>query len=289
MSNSRFGLRTRSGSISGIIGGNFGSTGFLLNDFPGVTFGVSLRKLKQDSNLSIRVRRSSDNTEQDIGFSGTNLDTSALLSFVGGGNGFISTWYDQSGNNFHFNQAAIASQPQIVNSGSVLTFNGKPYIFSDGINNILNTSSTFSYNNATMIIVAGQFGSGDTNYGRFIDNDFTNGFWFGRDLSNLAINGGFRQPSPPFGPSYPYPNDTQFLLFSYRNGASTVAHLNNSTANAVTTSPTTTAGGIVSIGGGNTNTFFGKKYHQEYIFYQSDKSLDRLEIQQQINSFYNTY
>jgi hypothetical protein len=46
---------------------------------------------------AIRVRRSSDNAEADIGFDGTDLDTSSLTSFCSGTDGFVTTWYDQSG------------------------------------------------------------------------------------------------------------------------------------------------------------------------------------------------
>ena len=40
---------------------------------------------------AVRVRRSSDNSETDIGFTvNGNLDTAALLTFVGAGNGFVT-------------------------------------------------------------------------------------------------------------------------------------------------------------------------------------------------------
>lgn len=73
-------------------------------------------KLISTATQCIRVRRSSDNTEQDIGFSGNYLDTTALLAFVGAGNGFIRTVYDQVGSN-HQVQATTANQPRIVNAG----------------------------------------------------------------------------------------------------------------------------------------------------------------------------
>lgn len=66
---------------------------------------------------AIRVRRSSDDAEQDIGFSGGVLDTASLLSFVGAGDGFITTVYDQSGNAENSTQSTAAGQPQIVASG----------------------------------------------------------------------------------------------------------------------------------------------------------------------------
>lgn len=70
----------------------------------------------------IRVRRSSDNTEQNIGFTTTGvLDTAALLSFVGAGNGFVVTYYDQSTNARHATQTNLTKQAQIVASGALMT------------------------------------------------------------------------------------------------------------------------------------------------------------------------
>lgn len=69
----------------------------------------------------IRVRRSSDNAEQDIDATVSGLlDTAALLSFVGANNGFVSVVYGQSGGQ-DMEQATAGSQPQIVSSGSLLT------------------------------------------------------------------------------------------------------------------------------------------------------------------------
>lgn len=77
----------------------------------------------------IRVRRSSDNTEQDIGYDSNNvLDEAALASFVGAGNGFVTTWYDQSGNNRNQTQTTASSQPRIVNSGTIEKIGAKPSI-----------------------------------------------------------------------------------------------------------------------------------------------------------------
>lgn len=64
----------------------------------------------------LRVRRSSDSTEQDIGQSGGVLDTASLTSFVGAGTGSVVTWYDQIGAN---NATGIATLPRIVISGTV--------------------------------------------------------------------------------------------------------------------------------------------------------------------------
>lgn len=90
----------------------------------------SIRKLRSTyTGGAIRVRRSSDNTQQDIGFSGADLDTNSLVSFCGAGNGFVTVWYDQSGNTNDVQQPTSSQQPQIVSSGSILTGpNGRPIV-----------------------------------------------------------------------------------------------------------------------------------------------------------------
>ena len=108
----------------------------LLDIYSGATVAYSLRKLNMNyTGYAIRVRRSSDNTSQDIGFDmNGNLDTASLLSFCGAGSGYVSIWYDQTGNGRYVDQTTAANQPTIVYNGSVITQNGKPtmYFWSGG-------------------------------------------------------------------------------------------------------------------------------------------------------------
>lgn len=78
------------------------------------------RKLISTATQCVRVRRSSDTTETDIGFSGTGLDVAALLAFVGAGNGTVRTLYDQTGNGNHLVNASPTNQPIIVSAGVYL-------------------------------------------------------------------------------------------------------------------------------------------------------------------------
>ena len=107
----------------------------VLDEFGGdALFGYSLRKVRGDATfnpstgeeLCIRVRRSSDNSEQDIGFSGGVLDTDALELFCeAGDDAYVKIWYDQlagsAGRTTHFATATPTQQPPIVLNGSVLT------------------------------------------------------------------------------------------------------------------------------------------------------------------------
>ena len=91
----------------------------ILDNYPGASAAYSLRKVRTAyTGSAIRVRRS-DNQEMDIAFDTSgSLDTTSLLTFVGSGNGFVTTWYDQSGNNKHIVQITAASQPYIKWFGS---------------------------------------------------------------------------------------------------------------------------------------------------------------------------
>lgn len=107
-----------------------GSQSGLLDDYPNASAAYSLRALNSAyTGSAIRVRRSSDNTEQDIKFLyDGNLDTASLLAFVGDDDGFVTVWYDQSGEGNDATQTTASKQPTIVSSGLVIIENSNPAI-----------------------------------------------------------------------------------------------------------------------------------------------------------------
>lgn len=110
------------------------TSSYLLDTYGSAVVGYSLRKIESTySGNVVRVRRSSDNVEQDIGLSGDTLDTASLLSFVGSNDGHVVSWYDQSGNTRTVTQGTATNQPKIVSSGSLIVgSNGFPAIETDG-------------------------------------------------------------------------------------------------------------------------------------------------------------
>jgi prepilin-type N-terminal cleavage/methylation domain-containing protein len=109
-------------------------------------FAYSLRKISlQYDGPVIQVRRDSDNATQDIGINNLGLlDDDALQTFVGAGNGYITTWYDQSGNGNNATQGTPARQPQIVTSGSIITSDGEYAILFDGVDDHLFSGAAVS-------------------------------------------------------------------------------------------------------------------------------------------------
>lgn len=129
------------------------------------TVAYSVRKLsKTYHGFCIRVRRDSDNAMLDIGFdTNGNLDIAALQSFVGGSNGFVVIWYDQSGNQNNLTQVTQIYQPRIINLGVLITSNGKPFIGFYGTPNSLNFNhldvSRGQITTNAQLIVVNKFGS----------------------------------------------------------------------------------------------------------------------------------
>ncbi|WP_421696429.1 arabinofuranosidase catalytic domain-containing protein [Aestuariivirga sp.] len=91
----------------------------VLDSLPATSAAYSLRRLRSGyTGALVRVRRSSDNTEQDIGATlAGNLNTAALASFCGSSSCFARTLYDQSGNAINAIQTNTASQPRIYAAG----------------------------------------------------------------------------------------------------------------------------------------------------------------------------
>ena len=100
------------------------------------TAAYSLRSITGGDPKAVRVRRSSDNGEQD--FTVSEVNSGALVDFVGSGNdGFVETWYDQSGNGNNLTQSTDGKQPTIVTSGTLNTRNNQPII------KLIQANSTF--------------------------------------------------------------------------------------------------------------------------------------------------
>lgn len=103
---------------------------------PSAAAAYSLRSLTGGDPKVVRVRRDTgggagDNDEEDFTVSG--ISSGALVDFVGAGNdGFVDTWYDQSGNGLDAEQATAGNQPKIVNSGTLVVDSGIAGLDFDG-------------------------------------------------------------------------------------------------------------------------------------------------------------
>jgi hypothetical protein len=253
----------------------------LLDLFPNAAVAYSLRKLRTAyTGSAIRVRRSSDNTEQDIGFVGGDLDTASLLTFCGTGNGFVTTWYDQSGNGNNATQTTAGNQPQIVSLGVVLVVNSKPSIFLNGSSHRLNITP-FNFNSTNYNSFVGKrAASGRRMYG-LSGNQYLYALWSDNKYYLQARSTGYQVSNA---------TDTttnQLLLTGLNNGTSQEIYKNS---NVIASSFVNfTLGTEINSIGSYLSGSFPLCELQEIVFYNSDQSANRTGIETNINSYYNIY
>lgn len=118
-----------------------GGAQFLLDAYPtDVVWAYSFRKLRDAyAGSAVRIREDGGDTEADIGFDvDGNFDTAAAASHIGANNGFITIWYDQSGNGYNVTQPTAANQP----SYSATAFSSLPTMeFLGSANQVLSSAS----------------------------------------------------------------------------------------------------------------------------------------------------
>ena len=119
----------------------------LLDLFPNAAAAYSLRKLRAAySGSAVRVRRSSDNTEQDIGFDANgDLDSTALLAFVNEDVNTYTSDFSSTEDLIESNGTGAAAQSVGgVDDAYKFTLSGGAVSHFPRVLNALNTSDTFN-------------------------------------------------------------------------------------------------------------------------------------------------
>lgn len=255
----------------------------LLDDYPNAAAAYSLRKLRSAySGSAIRVRRSSDNTETDIGFNIVGeLDTTALLAFCGVGNGFVTTWYDQSTNVRNATQATLASQPQIVATGTLYFINTKPCIWFNVIGGgkiLQNTSINITQPDSIFVVTRPTQFLANSN---LFDGLTARQAIFAAGTGQISFFAGSVQASSTNW------SQTNHLINAIFNGVSSVLYKNN----ALLLSANSGSNGLngLTLGGFPSGGSFWAAYIPEFIIWNTNQSTNRVAINTNINSFYNIY
>lgn len=261
-----------------------GFTG-LLDEYGGAAAAYSVRRLSSSySGSLIEVRRSSDNTTQDIGYdSNGDLDTAALLSFVGAGDGFVRTWYDQSGNSNNAQQTTSSRQPQIVNSGSVNTLGTTPKPAINFNNDYLNTPlqntltgflDVYKAWNSTKTSNTLQITLGSTTSGAIFYQYAATNFLMGGTIPSIDIRDGVHR-----------------LTNFFQNGGNGVINNNGTDYTAATAGYNINSNNRVfrlgAYPAGGTWNFIGNM--QEFIIYSGNQSANKSGIKSNINTYYSIY
>lgn len=274
-----------------------GTTNSLLETVGSATAGYSLRALSSAYiDPLVRVRRADGGVRDLYARADGSLDTPTLATFIGSGDAFVTTWFDQTGAGRHATQATTASQPKLANAGAVPLVNGKPAMVFDGVDDYLGADavasvftgvdkpgtfvSVFKLDAAqySELLAFGNSGNITEIFKPFSDDG--TGTWYSnrRDSTGLlkVANHGTTVMSQSLMDAY----FTGTTLSVYRNGA-------------VTLNPTDFDVGTVGL-----NTFtlgairrtslqgYARASFQEVLVYPSDRSASRSTIQGQLAAAY---
>lgn len=175
------------------------------------------------------------------------------------GDGYITTWYDQSGNKNNAIQNTTGAQPKIVDGvNGIMTMNNKPVIKFDGSDDqLVNTS----FNNATASTAF------------FIASRGANNQSFIARLTNYAILG-----SPDLFNTY------------YLNKSNTISTTGGDTKNSLnlyTAIRTSAINSTLAIGAGSAGNFLNGNV-AELIIYDGNKLSNRTTIENNLRDYYGT-
>jgi len=214
--------------------------------------------------------------------------------YTGTEDGFVETWYDQSGNNNHATQTFEDSQPRIVEGGLLVERNGNPAVKSTSDNLLEFTLDSLSSDGQQSVFTV-------------LENDVTSQDGFGRVFRAVSTtsNGGLHNRPWWYGSlsgdlvfavgtSGSYTNsDREYRLYSHimnddAGGTSTV-HQDGTQVD--TRSITLDANPTFNVGrvAGVTSNATGALYMSEVVYYTSDQSANRPAIEKNINNHYEIF
>jgi hypothetical protein len=266
-------------------------TNLLLDDYPGAEAAYSLRKLDRNyTGDAIRIREDGGNTETDIGFTtGGDLDTAAIASHCGANNGYVTTWYDQSGNGNDATQATTSNQPKIYDGSVVLTKNGKPALdldyassgdyfefstadFAGQFTDVFVVGAIDNYSGFGSMILGSQTTS--NTYWQFGSSNFAYYQGAGSNITAIAVNDGQQRLMELYGDA-----TTQNVVYD------SVEYTDPQAISAV---PSGTRSYMLGRYQASASWNWDGQL-QEVIVWGSDQSTNRTGIESDINAYYSIY
>jgi len=191
--------------------------------------------------------------------------------------GFVETWYDQSGNSNDAVQATAGSQPKIVNAGTFLSellFEGSQVFDSITLSDSAQPNSIFTVSNTNVASqTRGIYGTNNNQAGYY------------RSSNKHAIYSSGTGQAALEGAAYVA--DRDYLRFDLFNGASSVVGVDGNTTSGTTGDDEldrldigdSTLSGVNPLNGGI----------KELILYTSDQSSNRVALETNINSHYSIF
>ena len=224
-----------------------------------------------------------------------NLQKGAASSFTGNGSdevylreitvtqvtsdGFVETWYDQSGNSRHAVQSSAGSQPKIVNSGSLVS-NGLDF---DGSNDSIPIPSSIisNINSFSGFIVC----KGRSGFAIDTALAISKGSGTTVRLGNNLF-GSFNNQYSGGTTSLGSPDDAKHLVSLVVGDSNAESFLDSTSKGTISTASGYVADGAIGEAPGNNQYWQGQI--EEIIIYDSDQGSNRVALETNIQTAYPT-
>jgi hypothetical protein len=219
-----------------------------------------------------------------------------------GNNGFVTVWYDQSGNAMNATQTTAANQPRVVNAGVVDRIAGEPTIRFDGSNDLLSANDLSSTTSGadkpfSVFTITNKFNT-NTDGCIFTSANSAN---ISQQIQFITLTNAAKyrflfkdntQAAANFESTTSYLSNTNYLITSITTGT-TPNIFSNGGSNLLTGTydQETATFDRVTIGAllrQTTVAYFGG-FISELIFYPSDQSSNRTGIENNINTYFSIY
>jgi len=271
--------------INPFIYGGGGGSSYLVDDYSPIV-AYSVDKLSSTATVCCRVRRASDNAEQDFGFSGNRVDVTAIETFVGTGNkAFITKIYNQGtgGSTYDITQTVAADQPTMLYSSLIPEF----FMSQGGLTReppmILSSDLTFS----DCFSVCKLIEQNTLNYIVGIESPIS-------PAGGLLYNGSYAGVN---GLSAIYDGNIPSLTgedlnehLGYFNMKSSKMYISKDGASETDLGTFATSLTVNRIGGRDISaTGYMEGYFKEMIFFNSDESANKTAIETNINDRFSIY
>jgi hypothetical protein len=270
--------------------GSYSSDGLVFDKFGIGIAGFSVQRLSSSYlGACLRVQRSSDNSEQDIGFVDDELDTVSLLSFVGTGTGYVTIWYNQGSGVINAVQTVQSFMPTIVESGVVnLSSNGKPTLkfLLDKMIVLNQFGLTDTRSNFSVWETTGSYAGAYHNIYIYLSETLSaTNFQHVYGAVNLAINSNYPASALDHTNKFVYADNTSQIVTQIKTALG--AEFSKNDLTTPNTSSSANVNNTLSLGNFSSNYFNGNM--NEMIVYTEDKSSDKTNIVTNRNDYYNIF
>ena len=255
------------------------SPGFFLDSFTGVKGAYSLRRISGAEISVVRVRRDSDDTEAD--FTSAEIDSGALVIWVGAGNdGFVAKIYDQSGNDNDAVQTNTSYQAKVISSGSLVTSGGlaawdhatQSNLEIDGLSNTAFVDAWYLAETSDTTYLYPGNGASGSDYG-FVSTSGSTSTSRQSDYGSASL----------YADGTLISHSTRDDVYDALNGRKLIHHQSAS----ISSWNDFQVGRYGTASSGNTYNYAGK--FQVILVFDSDQSGNRAAIDASLNSYYEVY